>query len=193
MTNPVLSVRGLSVSLSGRSVLSDVTLKLAHGEFVGLLGPNGAGKTTLLRSILGFVSRDSGSVVVQGQSRSRVVRRAVGYVPQRHEFAWEFPLSVREAVLGGRTGRIGLFRRASVADHKAALQAIKKMNLEDKVDRPIGQLSGGQRQRVLVARALAATWKTRARRHPTHVRDTRCCTKRMWMRCTARATKVRWT
>lgn len=156
MSSPVLSVRGLSVGLSGRSVLSDVTLDLEQGEFVGLLGPNGAGKTTLLRSILGFLPVAAGSVSVQGKTQSRAVRKAVGYVPQRHEFAWEFPLSVREAVLGGRVGRRGLLRRASVEDHKVALQALKKVNLEDKSDRPIGQLSGGQRQRVLVARALAA-------------------------------------
>ncbi|WP_459610776.1 anchored repeat-type ABC transporter ATP-binding subunit [Corynebacterium urogenitale] len=156
MSSPVLSVRRLAVQLSGRRVLSDVTLDLERGEFVGLLGPNGAGKTTLLRSILGFIPVDSGSVSVEGRSRAAAVRRAVGYVPQRHEFAWEFPLSVREAVLGGRVVRRGLLRRAAVEDHKAALQALKKVNLEDKADRPIGQLSGGQRQRVLVARALAA-------------------------------------
>ncbi|XSE42602.1 anchored repeat-type ABC transporter ATP-binding subunit [Corynebacterium auriscanis] len=85
----------------------------------------------------------------------RAARAQIGYVPQRHEFAWDYPISVYNCVLNGQTGKRGLFRRASVADHRAAAEALDRVHLADLADRPIGQLSGGQRQRVLVARALA--------------------------------------
>ena len=77
-----LQIADLNVSLAGRQILTDVNLEARPGELIGLLGPNGAGKTTLMRSILGLIPRTKGSI----QAAS------VGYVPQRHEFAWDLSL-----------------------------------------------------------------------------------------------------
>jgi manganese/iron transport system ATP-binding protein len=82
-------------------------------------------------------------------------RGTVGYVPQRHEFAWDFPISVQRAVMSGRVHRVGWLRRPSSIDNAAVDDALARVNLTALRDRPIGELSGGQRQRVLVARALA--------------------------------------
>ena len=152
--SPALSVRGLAVELGGRLVLHDADLTVSTGELVGLIGPNGAGKTTLLRSVLGLVRRRSGEVLVDGQ-RGRAAISATGYVPQRHEFAWDFPISVEDAVLSGRTSRIGWLRRAGVEDYRATRAALDRVEMIHLRKRPVGELSGGQRQRVLVARALA--------------------------------------
>jgi manganese/iron transport system ATP-binding protein len=150
----VLSVEGLAVDLGGRPVLRDVELSVEPGELVGLLGPNGAGKTTLLRCVLGLLRAKAGRVRVDGRL-ARAGAASVGYVPQRHEFTWDFPISVEQAVLSGRTGRIGLLRRPGVADWRAAGEALDRVRMGDLRRRPVGELSGGQRQRVLVARALA--------------------------------------
>ncbi|WP_062204711.1 anchored repeat-type ABC transporter ATP-binding subunit [Streptomyces sp. NBRC 109706] len=149
-----VSVRGLNVALGGRLVLRDVELTVESGDFMGLIGPNGAGKTTLLRSVLGLVRPASGTVEVEGAPIARV-RQRVGYVPQRHEFAWDFPIDVADAVLSGRVRRVGWLRRAGVDDYRAAGAALARVGMTELADRPVGQLSGGQRQRVLVARALA--------------------------------------
>ena len=140
-----LRVTGLGASLGGRSVLEGVDLEVEAGELVGLIGPNGAGKTTLIRSILGLIP-SSGSVETDG---------AIGYVPQRHEFAWDFPISVRDAVLQAVTVRRGLLGRARTPHFRAVEEALSLVGMRDLAKRPIGELSGGQRQRVLVARALA--------------------------------------
>lgn len=145
MTSPFISVTDLSVSLSGRRVINAANLTVHPGEFIGLLGPNGAGKTTLMRAILGLIPF-TGSIDVT---------TSLGYVPQRHDVEWDFPISVSKAVLSGRTGLVGWFRRAGRADKEAARRAIELTNLEEFARRPIAQLSGGQRQRVLIARALA--------------------------------------
>lgn len=145
MTSPLIAVKDLSVSLSGRRVIDAANLSVHPGEFIGLLGPNGAGKTTLMRAILGLVPF-TGTIDV-GTS--------LGYVPQRHDVEWDFPISVSNAVLSGRTGLVGWFRRPGRADKQAARRAIELTNLEEFARRPIAQLSGGQRQRVLIARALA--------------------------------------
>ncbi|MDR7381685.1 anchored repeat-type ABC transporter ATP-binding subunit [Promicromonospora iranensis] len=158
----VLEVRDLAVVLGGRPVLDDVRLQVAEGELVGLVGPNGAGKTTLLRAVLGLVP-SSGRIAVAGQdvrpgrgrSRSAPVTRSIGYVPQRHEFAWDFPVTVEEAVLTGRVTRIGWLRGARTEDYRAVRRALDRVEMTHLRRRPVGELSGGQRQRVLVARALA--------------------------------------
>ncbi|SDU68517.1 anchored repeat-type ABC transporter ATP-binding subunit [Jiangella alkaliphila] len=150
----VLEVRGVTVGLGGRTVLHDVDLSVGLGELAGLIGPNGAGKTTLLRAVLGLVRVSAGSVLVDGRP-VRPRRAPVGYVPQRHEFAWDFPISVENAVMTGRSGRIGLLRRPGVDDWRAVGAALERVGMGDLARRPVGELSGGQRQRVLVARALA--------------------------------------
>jgi manganese/iron transport system ATP-binding protein len=149
-----LEVVDLSVELGGRPVLTDVNLTVEKGELVGLVGPNGAGKTTLLRTLVGLLRPRGGRVLV-GDEPVRRGRAEVGYVPQRHDFAWDFPVSVENVVMTGRTGRLGLFRRPGVADWEAVAEALDLVRMTGLRTRPVGQLSGGQRQRVLVARALA--------------------------------------
>ena len=149
-----LLIEHVDVDLAGRAVLREVDLRVDSGELVGLLGPNGAGKTTLLRAVLGLVPTRRGRVQVDGRP-PKSARHRIGYVPQRHEFAWDFPTSVELAVMSGRTGLLGLWRRPGVADWVAVGDALERVQLSDLRTRPVGELSGGQRQRVLVARALA--------------------------------------
>jgi zinc/manganese transport system ATP-binding protein len=78
----VLRVAGVSVSLSGRQVLDDVSFAVGPGEFTGLIGPNGAGKTTLIRVILGLQRTTAGTVELAEQPHPRR-SRSVGYVPQK--------------------------------------------------------------------------------------------------------------
>ncbi|MFI6265051.1 anchored repeat-type ABC transporter ATP-binding subunit [Micromonospora sp. NPDC051006] len=150
-----LRVESLRVRLGERLALDGVDLTVGAGEMVGLIGPNGAGKTTLLRAVLGLLPVESGQVLIGGEPVTRS-RRLIGYVPQRHEFAWDFPVTVAGAVLTGRTRAIGWLRRSGAADREAVDEALARAGLTDLRDRPVGQLSGGQRQRVLVARALAS-------------------------------------
>jgi manganese/iron transport system ATP-binding protein len=149
-----LLVRRLYVRLGEESVLEDVSLVVGQGEIVGLVGPNGAGKTTLLRAILGLVPAEAGQVLIEGLPIDSA-RDRVAYVPQRHEFAWEFPITVWETVMTGRTKAIGWLRRPGSEDKTAVAEALERTGISNLANRPIGELSGGQRQRVLIARALA--------------------------------------
>lgn len=149
-----LTVEDVAVDLGGVRVLRSVNLSVDRGELIALIGPNGAGKTTLLRTILGLQATVDGRVLINGK-RARPGHVAIGYVPQRHEFAWDFPISVARAVAAGLTGQLGLFRKVGSTQWRAVSDALDRVQMSALADRPIGQLSGGQRQRVLVARALA--------------------------------------
>ncbi|MFD2675142.1 anchored repeat-type ABC transporter ATP-binding subunit [Gulosibacter bifidus] len=144
---PALDVDNLTVQLGGRRVLQGVNLQVHSGELVGLIGPNGAGKTTLLRSTLGLIRPECGTVRCEGGRP--------GYVPQRHEFVWDFPISVEDAVLNARARNIGWLRRPKAHDYELVADALERVGMAHLASRPVGELSGGQRQRVLVARALA--------------------------------------
>lgn len=125
---PVLVAEGLSVDYGPATVFTDVGLTVRAGEFVGLLGPNGAGKTTFMRALLGLVKAHSGVVEVAGL-RGKKLRDAVGYVPQRHSVAWDFPIDIYSMVLSGRLSLRPWWRPASREDHIAAAHAIKRVGL----------------------------------------------------------------
>jgi len=159
MSESAISIERARVQRNGTPVLSDVTISVGPGEMVGLIGPNGAGKTTLLNLVNGLVRPSVGSVRVLGRDLARAggneVRREVATVPQTRAIDPRMPLLVREAVLMGRYGRIGLGRRSARRDRAVAEGAIAQVGLSHLADRPIGHLSGGEQQKVALGRALA--------------------------------------
>jgi zinc transport system ATP-binding protein len=150
-------MQDVTVSYRDHVVLRDISLELAAGRYLAVVGPNGAGKTTLLKTILGTVRPLSGTVRVFGKPPWKLGddRRRIGYVPQVTTTDIHFPITVYQAVIMGRYGRVGLVRRPAQADRQAAHRAMARVRITDLSREPIGRLSGGQRQRVYVARALA--------------------------------------
>lgn len=153
MQPELLKVSDVSVELGQRRVLTAANLSTTRGQLVSLIGQNGAGKTTLIRAILGLIPY-VGHIEINGLPPAKAYKQ-IGYVPQRHEFAWDFPISVHDAVLSARCRHIGWFRHPKTADYRAVKTALAQVEMGDLGGRPVGELSGGQRQRVLLARALA--------------------------------------
>lgn len=138
--------------------LRNVTLHVEQGCNLGIIGPNGAGKTTLIKIMLGLLNGYTGQVSVMDMSPPEACRQGdiVGYVPQRLEVEWRFPVSARQVVMMGLTGKTGLFRRYSRDDRDYAADVMHRVGVGELAEMPIGDLSGGQQQRVFIARALAA-------------------------------------
>ncbi len=145
-----VEIHSVSKRYGSTVALDDVSLTIGEGEFFALLGPSGSGKTTLLRAIAGFVTPDSGRILVDGRDVAGVPvhRRRLAMVFQHYAL---FPhLTVHENVAFGLvvTGT----PRAEIADRVRALLAL--VQLEGLESRKPAQLSGGQQQRVALARAL---------------------------------------
>ncbi|HUA41433.1 MAG TPA: ABC transporter ATP-binding protein [Streptosporangiaceae bacterium] len=149
----VLRVAGVSVSLSGRQLLDDVSFAVGPGEFTGLIGPNGAGKTTLIRVILGLQRTTAGSVEVAGQPHSRR-GRSVGYVPQKILLDPDMPMRARDLVALGADGHRFGIPVPSRARKDAVAEMLHAVGAERFANTRVGLLSGGEQQRVLIAQAL---------------------------------------
>jgi lipopolysaccharide export system ATP-binding protein len=156
MTQSVLRARNLRKSYRGRVVVEDLSLHVESGEIVGLLGPNGAGKSTSFYMIVGLVSADSGSIMLNdidltGLAMHKRARLGLGYLPQ--EASVFRRLSVEHNILAILETR----RDLDSAGRKAEMEKIIEDLHIDHVRKSLGiSLSGGERRRVEIARALAA-------------------------------------
>ena len=152
---PVVETRNVSVNFGGATVLQDISLRIDKGDFVALMGPNGAGKTTLIRTILGFIPRSSGEILLFGRDLEHFKEHyRIGYVPQRFYFEKSFPINVSEIVSLGLVARAGLLHQLGEDDRQRVSQVLDKAGLKGFENKRAIELSGGQQQRVLIARAL---------------------------------------
>jgi urea transport system ATP-binding protein len=151
MTQPILSIDKLGISIGGSRILRDVSLDLCANHVFCLMGRNGVGKTTTLKSVVGLYKPNSGRVVFEGHDISRMPpeKRAlagIGYVPQGRGI---FPhLTVAENLLIG-----------AVAKRKKAKEALERVYalfpiIKEFLPRKGGMLSGGQQQQLAIGRAL---------------------------------------
>jgi len=161
----VVSLRNIKVRYThdGPLVIDIDRLDIQKGERVAVIGQSGAGKTTLLRLINGYVNPESGLIKIfeynkdTGPIRNRNLSRRIGFIFQHFNLIDR--ATVFENVLWGRLGMVNpflsLFGWFPDMDKKAAMRAIKEVNLEKQAGQRTDTLSGGQLQRVAIARVLA--------------------------------------
>jgi len=153
----MIQARGVAFAYGDARVLHGVDLDAAAGQVTGILGPNGSGKTTLLRLLSGFLRPQAGSVLVDGRPPPAYERRAFArlcaVIPQ--EMPVDFPFTVSELVLLGRTPHLGPLGLERATDLAAAAGAMDACGVRELANRPIFALSGGELRRAFVARALA--------------------------------------
>jgi manganese/iron transport system ATP-binding protein len=150
-----IEIRDLSVAYNRRSAVEGITLSVPRRTMVGIVGPNGGGKSTLIKAVLGLVPKERGEVEILGRPVDRRVRRLVGYVPQREDVDWNFPVSAFDVVMMGRVPSMKLLRRPTARDRELVWEALRTVGMEKFADTRIGEFSGGQQQRIFLARALA--------------------------------------
>lgn len=150
LLSPLVKLAGVGKSFDGKTVISDFSLTINHGEFLTLLGPSGCGKTTVLRLIAGLENVDTGTLSLDEQDITHVPaeHRHVNTVFQSYAL---FPhMSVFENVAFG----LRMQKTPAAEITPRVMEALKMVQLEEFAQRLPHQLSGGQQQRVAIARAV---------------------------------------
>lgn len=159
MTTSTLPDRGVEIRNLRKSfgkgdkrvtVLDDISLSIADGEFLAVVGPSGSGKSTLLNTIAGFIGPDAGSVKVDGTPVTKPGPSRCVVFQEYAIFPW---LSVARNIDFGtrlRTWKGTTAERRRIVDHYLELMGLSTFR-----DALPKTLSGGMRQRVAIARAYA--------------------------------------
>jgi manganese/iron transport system ATP-binding protein len=150
---PILDVQHVTVRYNGRVALEDINFHLHESERVAVVGPNGAGKSTLFKVVAGVLTPTSGEVKIFGSRPGAHV--CIGYIPQRSQVDWNFPVTVADVVMMGRSAKLGPLNWPHKKDWEHVHHALETVDISNLAARQIGQLSGGQQQRMFIARALA--------------------------------------
>ena len=156
----VICLKDVNVVYGNLVALYEVNVDIYKGDFLGICGPNGSGKTTLLKTIMGLLRPLTGQVALFGNKIEDKIPKKTkfkfGYVPQISDIDRNFPALVKDVVEMGRYAKAGIGKPLTKEDKQKALDALKLVEMDHMLERPIGHLSGGQQQRVLIAQALAA-------------------------------------
>lgn len=152
---PILELRDVTTHYGPIQVLSDVDIRIPHGEIVCLLGGNASGKTTTLKTILGYVTPTEGQVILDGEVVSglptqSVVGKGISMVPENRRLFKR--MTVRENL------EIGHFLRKDRAAIAEDLERVFALfpRVKERMNQRAGTLSGGEQQMVAMGRALMA-------------------------------------
>jgi iron complex transport system ATP-binding protein len=161
-SRPLLELDHAQVRRDGRLILDVDTLVLAEGERIALLGPNGSGKSTLVgvltRDVLPLAREDGPPMRLLGRDRWDLfeAREMFGLVSSALQAAYTRRVTVRDTVLSGFFGSVGVYSHQSVSPEmlERADAAMAELEVARLADRMMSTLSTGEARRALIARAL---------------------------------------
>jgi ribose transport system ATP-binding protein len=153
-SQPVLSVKGLSKSFNGRTVLKDVSLDVTRGQIVGLLGQNGCGKSTLIKVIAGYHEPDPGAEILINGEPFDVKSKSAGSLAFVHQNLGLFNQgTVLENLMANRWAREGGHIRWGKA-RAVARRLLQDFDLAVGLDTQVQELSAGEKAVLAIARAV---------------------------------------
>ncbi|MBV6684363.1 ABC transporter ATP-binding protein [Bacillus sp. JRC01] len=152
-----LQTKDLTLAYGERTIIDQMDLDIPKGEITVFIGGNGCGKSTLLRSIARLLKPKEGSVLLDGESISRLstkeVARKMAILPQTP--VSPEGLTVLQLVKQGRYPHQSWLKQWSRKDEEIVEDALRATGMEEFRDRKVDELSGGQRQRAWIALTLA--------------------------------------
>lgn len=143
----LIEISNLTVSYNGHVAVDKVNISVKEKEFICLVGENGSGKSTIIKTMLGLYKQDKGKI------KLKVNQSDVSYLEQFNMKELDFPGSAKEIIMTGLQKK-GSRLFYSKKDIEAFNEICHTLNIENIVNKRIGELSGGQRQRVMLARAM---------------------------------------
>jgi len=156
----LVEMKNTSVSYRGIQILKDINWKMYKGENWAILGHNGAGKSTLLSLILADNPQAyANDIYILGKSRGTGesiwdVKSKIGWLSPEIQNYYPWNTTCQEVVCSGFFDTMGLYRKPSVEQKRAANEWMAKLEIEELKDKRFGELSRSQQRMVLLARAL---------------------------------------
>ena len=164
-----IDISGLCFSYDNHQVLNNIDFSAHDGDLVAVLGPNGVGKSTLFRCMLGFLTPQSGEIIINGHNirhmDSRAIAREIAYIPQSVSPAFNY--TVQDTVLMGMTNQLGTFRSPKKEHVARVMSVLESLGIAHLRHRGCARISGGERQLTLLARALVQNAKVLIMDEPT--------------------------
>lgn len=149
--NNIIKIDHLCKSFGDVKAVRDLCFRVKEGELFAFLGVNGAGKSTTINIMCGQLSKDSGSVEIDGVDLDQNLNRIKGTL------GVVFQNSVLDSALSvydNLQSRAALYGITGAAFQKRLKELAQLLEFEDLLKRAVGKLSGGQRRRIDIARAL---------------------------------------
>ncbi|RKX63247.1 MAG: macrolide ABC transporter ATP-binding protein [Thermodesulfobacteriota bacterium] len=150
-------------------VLKGISLEVEEGEFLAIMGASGSGKSTLL-NIIGLLDKpDSGIYIFDGQEVNQLTKKELAYLRNRKiGFVFQAFYLVPWATALENVLLPLLYRgKINKEDEKKAVELLKRLRLEKRINAKPNELSGGEQQRVAIARALITNPKLLLADEPT--------------------------
>ncbi|WP_105901645.1 galactofuranose ABC transporter, ATP-binding protein YtfR [Vibrio gangliei] len=168
-SRPLLQTRGISKSFPGVRALDNVDFELQHGEIMALLGENGAGKSTLIKALTGVYQKDSGDIILDGQTinptdTSHAQQLGIGTVYQEVNLLPNMSV-VDNLFIGHEPKKWGFINRKSMTQQ--AKELVKQYGLKIDVTLPLNHFSVAIQQVIAIARAVSLSAKMLILDEPT--------------------------
>jgi len=141
-----IRVNNLNFSYGQKKIIHNLSFGVPSGAFLSIVGKNGTGKSTLIKCILKTLKIPNNVIYLDDIDINNIKNFCnIGYVPQKMDFNYEFPITVKEVLLSSYNGK---------AYDKLFKDTINLLDLNKLYNENINNLSGGQLQRIFIARAL---------------------------------------
>lgn len=143
----ILEVKDLQALYNNHIAINKINFSIDEGEYVCIIGENGSGKSTLIKTIMGLKKESQGNVKIN------IGLDDVSYLAQADLTKIDFPATAKEIIMTGtqKHNKLPFYTKQDKENFKDVVQ---KLNIENIINKRIGDLSGGQKQRILLARCL---------------------------------------
>lgn len=156
MPDKILSLKSVSIFQEGNTILSNVNLDVNKGEFLYIIGKTGSGKSSFMKTLYGDLSLKEGSGSIVGYDLVKLkeddipfLRRKIGFVFQDFKLLTDRSVKANLTFVLKATG----WTNVAAMDEKID-EVLKKVSMQDFLNKMPHQLSGGEQQRIAIARAL---------------------------------------
>ena len=141
-----LRVNNLSFSYAQKKIINNLSFSIPSGSFLTIIGKNGTGKSTFIKCMLKTLKIPNDMIYLDDIDINNIKYFSnIGYVPQKIDFNYEFPITVKEILVSSYKGKVY---------DQYFKNIVSLLDLNKFYNENINNLSGGQLQRIFIARAL---------------------------------------